>query len=171
MNGTINNKDNLKKICLAGIFIAISVVMSTMAIPVGTAKCLPVQHAVNVFAAVFLGPFYGVGMAFITSLIRVISGTGTLLAFPGSMCGALICGLMYKYTKNVKLTCLGEAVGTGVIGALLAYPIAAFILGKEAAIFTFIIPFSISSIGGSIAAGIIVTILARTRVFFEGRFQ
>ena len=35
-------------------------------------------------------------MAFITSLIRVLMRTGTLLAFPGSMCGALLAGLMYK---------------------------------------------------------------------------
>ena len=71
-----------------------------------------------------LGPWYGTGMAFITSLIRVLVGTGSLLAFPGSMCGALLCGLLYQRFKNLPLTYVGEVFGTSVIGGLLAYPVA-----------------------------------------------
>jgi len=37
-------------------------------------------------------------------------------------------------------------------GVLAAYPIAAFVLGREAAVFAFVIPFAVSSIGGAIVA-------------------
>lgn len=103
------------KMAVAGVLIAVCVVCSPLSIPVGASRCFPVQHLVNILAAVLLGPFYGVGMAFVTSLIRVLMGTGTLLAFPGSMCGALLCGLVYKYSKNIPLTCIGELFGTSVL--------------------------------------------------------
>ena len=40
--------------------------------------------------------------------------------------------------------------GTGIIGALAAYPIAVYIMGKEAALFAYVLPFIISSAGGDI---------------------
>ena len=43
--------------------------------------------------AVFLGPWYGVAVAFAASLLRNLLGMGSLMAFPGSMCGALLCGM------------------------------------------------------------------------------
>lgn len=98
------------KMAVAGVLIAVCVVCSPLSIPVGASRCFPVQHLVNILAAVLLGPFYGVGMAFVTSLIRVLMGTGTLLAFPGSMCGALLCGLVYKYSKNIPFNVYRRAV-------------------------------------------------------------
>ena len=78
------NRQNLKKLVLAGLLIAVGVACSPFSIPVGASKCFPVQHMVNVLAAVMLGPWYGVGMAFVTSLLRVLLGTGSLLAFPAA---------------------------------------------------------------------------------------
>ncbi len=92
--------------------------------PVLGSKCAPVQHMVNVLCAVVLGPWYGVGVAFVASLVRNLLGLGSLLAFPGSMCGALLCGLVYWKTKNLPATLVGEVFGTGIIGGLLSYPIA-----------------------------------------------
>lgn len=79
---------NVKKLALAGILVAVGIVCSPLSIPVGASKCAPVQHFINILGGVFLGPGYAVGMAFVTSLLRNLMGTGTLLAFPGSMCGA-----------------------------------------------------------------------------------
>jgi len=112
---------------------------------------------------------YGVGMAFITSLIRVITGLGTFLAFPGSMVGALCCGLMYKYTKKLTFTLIAEIIGTGVLGGLLAYPVAAFLMGKEAAILGYVLPFLISTVGGCIIAAILILALKKAGVlkYFE----
>ena len=152
------------KLAMAGILIAVGVACSPLSIPVGASRCFPVQHLVNILAAVILGPFYGVIMAFLTSLIRVMVGTGTLLAFPGSMCGALICGLVYKYSKNLPLTCIGELFGTSVVGGICAYPIATLLMGKEAALWSYILPFFVSSAGGTIIAAVLMFALKRTKV-------
>ncbi len=66
------------------------------------------------------GPGYGVAVAFLASLLRNIFGLGSLLAFPGSMCGALLCGLVYWNTRNLPATLAGEVFGTGIIGGLLS---------------------------------------------------
>lgn len=154
-----------KKLTLAGIFIAMGVILSTViVIPVGIAKCAPVQHLINVLSAVILGPFYGVAIAFLTSTIRVLIGTGTFLAFPGSMCGALLAGILYKYNEKITMASIGEIFGTGVIGALIAYPVAKFILSKEAALWGFVVPFSISSIGGTLIAILFLIALKKTGV-------
>ena len=117
---------------------------------------------VNVLSAVILGPIYSVLVAFCISLIRNLSGTGSLMAFPGSMVGAFLAGILYYKTRKLSLAFLGEVFGTGVIGALLAYPVAKFILGKEMAFFGLIIPFSVSTLGGSIIAIIIILSLKKT---------
>ena len=75
---------SIKKTALAGMLVALTVALSGFSIPIGASKCFPIQHLVNVLAGVFLGPVYGVSMAFCVSLIRNILGTGSLLAFPGS---------------------------------------------------------------------------------------
>lgn len=84
---------------------------------------------VNVFAAVVLGPWWGVAIAFCASLLRNLLGIGSLMAFPGSMVGALCCGLVYHFSKRISLTCVAEALGTGVLGGLAAYPIAKLLWG------------------------------------------
>ena len=156
---------NLRKLTLAAVLVAVCVACAPLSIPVGASKCFPVQHLVNILAGVFLGPWYSVGMAFCTSLIRVLTGTGTLLAFPGSMCGALLCGLVYRYCgKKLPLAFAGELVGTGLLGGMLAYPVASMVLGKEAALFTYVLPFFVSSAGGTIIAVFLVTALKKTGV-------
>ena len=158
---------NVRKLALAGILVAVGVVCSPLSIPVGASKCAPMQHFINILGGVFLGPWYAVGMAFVTSLLRNMMGTGTLLAFPGSMCGALLCGLLYKYSKGLlPLAYVGELFGTSVIGGILSYPIAAGIMGNpNAAVFGFVLPFFISSCGGTILAAILVTMMKKMKVF------
>lgn len=156
---------NVKKLALAGILIAAGIVCSPLSVPVGASRCAPVQHFINILSGVFLGPGYAVCMAFVTSLLRNLMGTGTLLAFPGSMCGALLCGLLYRYGKRLPLAYLGELFGTSVIGGLLSYPVAAFIMGNDCAVFAFVIPFFISSLGGTILGIILVTAMKKMKIF------
>ena len=157
-------KSNTKKLTMAAFFVAIGVVFSFVNIPVGLAKCYPIQHMVNVLSAVLLGPLYSVLVAFCASLIRNISGTGSLMAFPGSMIGAFFAGILFYKTKKLSLAFLGEVIGTGLIGALLAYPIAKFVLGKEMALFGMVIPFSVSTLGGSIIGLIIILSIKNTEL-------
>lgn len=155
---------NIKKLALAGMLVALGVVCSPFSFPIGASRCFPVQHMVNVLAAVLLGPYYGVGMAFVTSFIRVLLGTGSLLAFPGSMCGALLCGMVYHFTRKYFLTYLAEVFGTSILGGLLAYPIATLILMNEAAWFGYVLPFFVSTLGGTVIAAVFIAVLKRTKV-------
>ena len=92
---------NVRKLAVAGILCAAAVVGSLFSFPVLGSKCAPVQHMVNILCAVLLGPWYGVAAAFAASLIRNLLGLGSLMAFPGSMFGALLCGLMYRKVKKI----------------------------------------------------------------------
>lgn len=152
-----------KKLVISAMLVAIIVALSGFYIPVGASKCFPIQHLVNVLSAVLLGPGWGVAIAFSASLIRNLMGTGTLLAFPGSMVGAFCCGMMYKLTKKYLPTCIAEVVGTGILGGMLAYPIATLIMGNsEAALFTYVLPFLVSTTGGTIFAAVLLAVLDRT---------
>ena len=155
---------SVQKLAIAGAFCALAVVGSMfLTFPVFGSKCAPVQHMVNVLCAVFLGPWYGVGVAFAASLLRNLMGTGSLLAFPGSMCGALLCGLAYWKTKNLPATLIAEVLGTGVLGGLAAYPVAKQLMGLTPETYTvYIIPFLISTAAGSILAGALVYALQKS---------
>ena len=158
-------KIKLKKLVLTAVFAAVAVVGSLFSFPVFGSKCAPVQHLINVLCAVILGPGYGVAAAFVSSLIRNLLGLGTLLAFPGSMCGALLAGILYHYIKKLPAAYIGEVFGTAVIGGMLSYPVAAFIMGsKGAALFTFVVPFLISTAGGTLVAVLITVPLKQTGV-------
>ena len=157
--------NSTKKLAIAAVLAAVAVVGSMFSFPVFGSKCAPVQHMVNILCAVLLGPWYGVGVAFVASLLRNLLGLGSLLAFPGSMCGALLCGLMYHKMKNLPLTLIAEIIGTGIIGGLLSYPIAIAFMGKSAgdiAFYAYVVPFLISTVGGSFLAGLLVAALGKT---------
>jgi len=157
---------SIKKLALAGILVGVGVALSPFSIPLGIARAFPIQHMINVIAGVILGPWYAVIMAFSTSLIRNLLGTGTFLALPGSMFGALLAGLVAKRTDGKLFpTCVGELIGTGLLGALTAYPVATFVMGREVAVFGFVVPFLASSLVGSAIAFIFLRILRHTRVF------
>ena len=157
------------RLTLAAVLCAVAVVGSMLSFPVFGSKCAPVQHVVNVLCAVLLGPWYGVAVAFAASLIRNLLGLGSLLAFPGSMCGALLCGLVYRKLGRVIPTAAGEILGTGILGTgilggLLAYPVAIAFMGVSAAkvaFYAYIIPFLISTTVGSMLAVVIVLTLQR----------
>lgn len=173
--GIIMKKTDIRKLAIAAVLVAAAVVGSMFSIPVGASKCSPVQHLVNIIGGVYLGPWYSLGMAFCASLIRNIFGLGSPLAFPGSMCGAFLCGALYHwggkrvrkegFMKKLRLPMAyaGELFGTSVIGGMLSYPVASFIMGKEAALFTYVFPFFVSSLGGTIIAIIVVTAMKRVK--------
>ena len=156
-------KLTVKKTATAAMLVALTVAMSGFSIPIGASRCYPIQHLVNVVCAVFLGPVYGVMAAFWTSFIRNLMGTGSLLAFPGSMVGALLCGLIYQKTGKLLLTYIGEVVGTGLLGGMLCYPVAVLIMGNsEAALFTYVMPFFMSTACGTVMAEILVAALEKS---------
>ncbi len=128
--------------------------------PAGIAKAYPVQHAVNVLAAVILGPGPAVIIAFMIGLLRNMLGLGSLLAFPGGMIGAFLAGYLYKRFGKKYFAAIGEVIGTGVIGALFSVPFAKVLMGTSFGAFFFIPPFIVSSVTG---AGIALFIVSRVK--------
>lgn len=158
---------NVKKLAMASMFCAVAVVGSMFSFPVFGSRCSPVQHMVNILCGIFVGPYYGVAAAFASALIRNLLGLGSLMAFPGSMFGALLCGLVYKKSKNISAALLGEVFGTSVLGGLCAYPIAIFFMGQsvaDIAFYAYIIPFLISTGAGAVIAGVLIFSLHKTGV-------
>ena len=168
----MNTKTNIRKLAVAALLTAVAVVVSMFSFPFLGAKCSPIQHLVNIIGGVYLGPWYSLGMAFCASLIRNITGLGSPMAFPGSMVGAFLSGVMFHWVfKNKTLAVrlpaayIGELFGTSVIGGMLSFPLAYFVLNNTAAtLFGFVFPFFVSSVVGTVAAAIIVTSMKRVKV-------
>ena len=156
---------SVKKLALAGMLCALAVVGSVLSFPIFGSKCAPVQHMVNILCAVLLGPYWGLGVAFVASLLRNLLGLGSLMAFPGSMFGALLCGGGYHKTQKLLPTLVGEVFGTSILGGLCAYPVAILLMGKSAgdiAIYAYIVPFLVSTAGGAVIAGVLLAALQRS---------
>ena len=151
---------SIKKTALAGMLVALTVALSGFSIPIGASKCFPIQHLVNVLAGVF-----GVSMAFCVSLIRNILGTGSLLAFPGSMVGAFLGAYLFQKTGRFLLAYLGEVVGTGIIGGTLCYPVAVLLMGKDVALFFYVLPFLMSTACGTAIAFLLIEFMRRIGLF------
>lgn len=146
-----------KKLTSAALLVAIGTLSAHLIyIPAGVSKCFPVQHAINVMGAALLGPDYAVTIAFLISCLRNMLGTGSLLAFPGSMIGAFLAGWAYNRWHNVPAAMTGEVIGTGIIGGFAAWGIATMVLGSNAVSWFFVPPFLVSTIGGSIIAGLLL---------------
>lgn len=164
-------KTNIHKLSMAAFLTTLAVVGSRLQFPFLGAMCSPIQHFVNILGGVYLGSWWALASAFSASLIRNLIGWGSLLAFPGSMIGAFLSGAMFHWVFKGKSLAVrlpsayvGELFGTSVLGGLCAFPVAAFIMGKEAGLFGYILPFFISCVVGTVAAAVIVTALKRTKV-------
>ncbi len=146
-----------RKLTSAALLVAIGTLSAHLVyIPAGVSRCFPVQHAINVMGAVLLGPDYAVAIAFIISCLRNMLGTGSILAFPGSMIGAALAGLAYSRFKAIPAAMAGEVFGTGILGGIVAWIVATMLLGSKAVAWFFIPPFLVSTIGGSIIAGLLL---------------
>ena len=149
---------NIRKLTIAGVLVAVAVVGSLFSIPVFGAKCSPVQHMVNVLGAVLLGPGYAVGMAFAAALIRNLLGLGSLLAFPGSMIGALLCGVAYRLCPKLPAAYAGEVFGTGILSAIAVYPLMRLFYGLPPHSPFYYIPFYVPSaaVGGGMGCAVLL---------------
>ncbi|MDD9148750.1 energy coupling factor transporter S component ThiW [Sporolactobacillus sp. CQH2019] len=151
----------LYRLTFSALLVAIGVIAGNLLyIPIGVAKIFPVQHIINVLSAVLFGPVYAVGTAFAISLLRNLLGTGSVFAFPGSMIGACLAGLFYLWLKKPVFAAIGEVIGTGLIGSLVSFPIARFILGQNVAATFFVAPFLLATTFGSLIAYILLKIMA-----------
>lgn len=156
---------SIRKLTVMALLVAIAVAGSTfVSIPTGIARAYPVQHAINVIGAIILGPVPTVIVAFVTAIIRILTGTGSLLAIPGSVIGAFCAALAYKYSNKMWLAGIGEVVGTGILASLIAVPYAKLFMGTSVAVFFFLPAFLTSSTIGAILGVMVASSLRKTEL-------
>src|SRR5699024_7052412 len=156
-----------QKLVLAGILSGLAVIGSLISFPILGSRAAPVQHIINIICAVLLGPSYGVAVAFIARILRNLFGIGTIIAVSLSMIYAFLCGLIFAKTMRLFLTSLGEIIGTGILGGLVAWPLAILFLGESVgtlAFYAYVIPFLISTITGTVIAVGIINILKQNNI-------
>lgn len=145
-----NSKKLLKMLVLA-MMVALGVVISPILRVEG--MC-PMAHFINVVCAVLLGPWYSLACAVMIGIIRMATMGIPPLALTGAVFGAFLSGIFYQASKgNLLFAVLGEVIGTGVIGAIVSYPVMTLLWGKEGLTWFFYVPSFICGtlIGGSIA--------------------
>lgn len=143
---------NLLRMTTMAMLVAIGVVISPLLRVEG--MC-PMAHLINITAAVFLGPADAFAVAMMIGVIRMAVMGIPPLALTGAVFGALLSGILYKLSKgNIMAAVAGEIIGTGIIGAIVSYPVMTYIWGRTGLTWLFYVPSFIAGtlIGGSIAA-------------------
>jgi len=144
-------KNNILKMVMLSMLIAIGVVISPIMRVEG--MC-PMAHFINIVCSVLLGPYYSLLCAFIIGIIRMAFMGIPPLALTGAVFGAFLSGVFYRLSKGkILMAVIGEIIGTGIIGAIVSYPVMTYIWGKDGLSWFFYIPSFICGtlIGGSIA--------------------
>jgi energy coupling factor transporter S component ThiW len=160
-------KVNSATVSLSAILIALGVALSLFqgifAIPIGPVKIFPFESMINVIAGVMLGPWYAVAIALTVSTVRLGLGTGTIFAYPGSLPGALLVGLTYRYIWKNPASGFIEIIGTGIVGAVLSALVFAPLLSVQKSLAFFVFAFIPPAVIGSII-GYAVLIAIKRRV-------
>ncbi len=146
----MKNSKLLKMITLA-MMVALGVVISPILRIEG--MC-PMAHLINIVCSVLLGPWYSLSCAALIATIRMATMGIPPIAFTGAIFGAFLSGVFYRLSKGkILFAVIGEVIGTGIIGAIISYPVMEIFWGKEGLSWLFYVPSFICGtlIGGSIA--------------------
>lgn len=141
----------LLKMVVLSMLVALGVVISPILRVEG--MC-PMAHFINIVCSVFLGPWYSLLCAALIGILRMTLMGIPPLALTGAVFGAFLSGVFYRISKGkILFAVLGEVIGTGIIGAIVSYPVMTFLWGKEGLSWMFYVPSFICGtlIGGSIA--------------------
>ena len=145
-----NSKGILKLVVLA-MMVALGVVISPILRFEG--MC-PMAHFINIVCSVLMGPWYSLLCATLIGIIRMATMGIPPIALTGAIFGAFLSGVFYRASKGkILFAVLGEIIGTGIIGAILSYPVMTILWNKEGLSWLFYVPSFICGtlIGGSIA--------------------
>lgn len=142
---------NVLRMAVLSMLVALGVVISPILRVEG--MC-PMAHLINIVCSVFLGPWYSLLCATLIGIIRMALMGIPPLALTGAVFGAFLSGVFYRLSKGkILFAVLGEVIGTGIVGAIVSYPVMTFLWGKEGLSWMFYVPSFIAGtlIGGSIA--------------------
>lgn len=148
----MKTKTTTKKMVLTALFACMAYVLNTF---VYFPAMAPFQHFVDVLAAVFVGPWYGCAAAFLCGAMRMMSGR-TIQAIAGAVFGPILGGLIYRKTKNIYLVFVGEVIGTGIVGALVSYPLMKWFYALDVQQWYYYVPFYTPSAAVGAAMGVTV---------------
>ncbi|WP_297281855.1 energy coupling factor transporter S component ThiW [uncultured Anaerococcus sp.] len=155
----MQNSKRLRRFVFLAMLVAIGVVISPILRVHGFA---PMQHFINVICSVFLGPYYSLSCAFMIAILRMSLMGISPLALTGAVFGAYLSGLLYKRYETFISACIGEIIGTGIIGSMISFPVMKFVAGdSKVALFTFTPSFIIATIIGSAIAYIFLKALEK----------
>lgn len=147
----MKNSQGLLKMVVLSMLIALGVVISPILRVEG--MC-PMAHFINIVCSVLLGPWYSLACAVLIGIIRMTLMGIPPLALTGAVFGAFLSGVFYRLSKGKLIfAVLGEVIGTGLIGAVVSYPVMTYLMGREGLSWLFYVPsFTCGTlIGGSIA--------------------
>ena len=147
----MKHKSGLFKLAVMSFMIALGVVISPILRFEG--MC-PMAHFINITCSVLMGPWYSLVCAVTIGIIRMIFMGIPPLALTGAVFGAFLSGVFYRMSKGrLMMAVLGEIIGTGIIGAVVSYPVMTIFWGKTGLTWMFYVPSFICGtlIGGSIA--------------------
>lgn len=145
------NRSKLFKQIVMAMIVAIGVVISPILRIEG--MC-PTAHLINIVGAVLLGPWCSLGCAVTIGLIRMLFMGIPPLALTGAVFGAFLSGVLYRLSGGKLIwAVIGEIVGTGIIGAVVSYPVMALLMGRSGLTVFFYVPMFLTAtaMGGTVA--------------------
>ena len=147
----MKNSNGILKLTVLSMLVALGVVISPILRVEG--MC-PMAHFINIVCSVFMGPWYSLLCATLIGIIRMAAMGIPPLALTGAVFGAFLSGVFYRISKG-KIICavVGEVIGTGIIGAIVSYPVMTYLWSRDGLSWMFYVPSFICGtlIGGSIA--------------------
>lgn len=147
----LNSHQKLLRMVFLAMMIGLGVVISPILRIEG--MC-PMAHLINIVCAVLLGPLEAFICAFLIGIIRMSIMGIPPLALTGAIFGATLSGVLYRTSKGKLIAAVaGEVIGTGVIGAMVSYPVMELLWGRTGLTWMFYVPSFVAGtlIGGTIA--------------------
>ena len=164
----MNRNPSLLRLTTLAMLVAVGVLISPILRVEG--MC-PMAHLVNITCSVFLGPWYSLLCATLIGIIRMMFMGIPPLALTGAVFGAFLSGVLYRVSGGkILMAVLGEVIGTGIIGAIVSYPVMTYLVGRTGLTWMFYVP---SFIGGTLIGGTIAFLFlsALVRNHMLGKIQ
>ena len=118
----------MQRMTLLAMLVALGVVISPILRVEG--MC-PMAHFINIVCSVLLGPWYSLLCAVLIGILRMAFMGIPPLALTGAVFGAFLSGVLYRISKGRMIyAVVGEVIGTGIIGAIVSYPVMAGLMGR-----------------------------------------